>query len=93
MIEKREHLLQEGLAEDVGAGHEDRIAIHGAEDDQRVEQRTGVVAADDDGSVFGNIFFTLDRKSAKRHVYDWIDQAATQECVEKIFMVYLHGSK
>ena len=92
-LQKGEGLLQQRPAEDVRTGHEYGGAVHGTQYHQCVQQCAGVVAADDDGAVFGNIFFTLDRKSAKRHVYDWIDQTATQECVEKIFMVNLHGSK
>ena len=36
-LEEGKYLLQEGLAEDVCSGHEDRSAIHRTEDDQWVE--------------------------------------------------------
>ena len=52
-FQKGKHLLQEGLAEDVGTGHEDCGAIHGTQDNQWVEQRTRVVGTDDDGAIFG----------------------------------------
>ena len=64
--EEGEHLLQEGLAEDVGTGHEDGATVHRTQDDQGVEQCAGVVAADDDGSILGEVFFASNRQTAHR---------------------------
>ena len=58
-FQKGKHLLQEGLAEDVGTGHEDRSAILCAQDDQWVEQCTSVVATNDDCAIFGQILLAL----------------------------------
>ena len=54
-----EHLLQEGLAEDVGAGHKDGAAILCSQDNQRVEQSAGMVTTDDNCSIFGQILLTF----------------------------------
>ena len=63
-LEEGEYLLHEGFAEDIGTGHEDGGAIHRTQDDQRVEQCAGVVTADDDGSVLGQVLFALDDQAA-----------------------------
>ena len=59
-----EHLLQEGLAEDVGASHEDGGAIHSTQDNQRVEQCTGMVASDDYCSIFRQVLLASDRQTS-----------------------------
>ena len=63
-LQKGKHLLQEGLAEDVGTGHEDGATVHRTQDDQGVEQCAGVVAAYDDSPILGEVFFTLDCQTA-----------------------------
>ena len=89
-LEEGKYLLQEGLAEDVCSGHEDRSAVHRTEDDQWVEQCACVVTSDDDSAVFGEILLASHYQSAQRQFDDGIYPEGTQQCVPEVFVVYLH---
>ena len=80
-LEEGEGLKQQRTTEDVGTGHEDGGTILHTQDSQCIEQGTGVVTTDDDGSVVGKILLALDYQSAQRHVDDRIDYKATENGV------------
>ena len=64
-FEKGKRLLQERLAEDVGASHKDRVAIHRAEDDQWIKQRTRMIATNNDSSIFGKVLLASNSQAAQ----------------------------
>ena len=77
-LEEGKGLKQQRAAEDVGTGHEDGATVHGAQDDQGVEQCAGVVAADDDGTIFRQVLLTFHYETAQRKFDDGIYPKDTQ---------------
>ena len=69
---KGEHLLQEGLAKDVGTSHKDGRTIHHAQNHQRVKQSTRMITADDDGTILRQVLLTLNSQTAQRQLDDGV---------------------
>jgi hypothetical protein len=91
-LEEGKGLKQQRAAEDVGTGHEDGGTILRTQDGQRIEQGAGMVATDNNGTILGQVLLAFDHQSTQRHVDDRIDYKATENCIDKIFVIDLHSN-